>query len=404
MSANSQQAIPICTNLEHSLSENGVQIGILENPRMSTPKRKKAAKGSVVVQVFKDRLRLRWSHQGTRYYLYLGLADSKVNRIVAEGRARLIEGDLATGNFDPTLAKYKPENQRVRSLSVAELFEQFTKHKAKQVYKRTLAKYRAMAGHLSQFFRGKTVEAIGDAEAEDFRDWLVKRLAPITVRERLTLLRACWTWAIKHKLAAHNPWTEIRVKVPPKQKSKPFTLDEIERILQGFRDDRHYSHYADFIEFLFGTGCRTGEAIALQWQHLNQDCSVVWIGESWSRGERKATKTNQARYITLTDRLQQMLLARRPDRVNPKALVFPSPKGLAIDDHNFRNRAWKSVLVKLSIPYRKPYTTRHTLVSHALDVGMSPAAIAELTGHTIETLFRDYAGNVQSRPKLPELW
>lgn len=32
--------------------------------------RKKAAKGTVVVQVFKERLRLCWSYLGKRYYLY----------------------------------------------------------------------------------------------------------------------------------------------------------------------------------------------------------------------------------------------------------------------------------------------------------------------------------------------
>ncbi|MBW4532452.1 MAG: hypothetical protein KME09_00790 [Pleurocapsa minor HA4230-MV1] len=35
--------------------------------------------------------------------------------------------------------------------------------------------------------------------------------------------------------------------------------------------------------------------------------------------------------------------------------VFTSCKGNPIDDHNFRNRAWKSVLAKVGVEYRKPY-------------------------------------------------
>jgi integrase len=65
-------------------------------------------KGEVGVSLDRDRLRLNWRYAGKRYYLYLGLPDTRINRIVAEGKARMIEGDMATGNFDPTLVKYKP--------------------------------------------------------------------------------------------------------------------------------------------------------------------------------------------------------------------------------------------------------------------------------------------------------
>lgn len=98
-----------------------------------------------------------------------------------------------------------------------------------------------------------------------------------------------------------------------------------------------------------------------------------------------------------------MLLGRRPTRPKPDALVFASPKGGAIDDHNFRNRAWKTVLTRLEIDYRKPYNTRHTLISHALDLGMNPVAVAQLTGHDVRMIYQNYAGNVNSRPRLPEL-
>jgi integrase len=60
-------------------------------------------------------------------------------------------------------------------------------------------------------------------------------------------------------------------------------------------------------------------------------------------------------------------------------------------------------LTLLGIDYRKPYTTRHTLISHALDMNMNPVAVAQLTGHNVETLYENYAGVVNSRPRLPEL-
>lgn len=101
------------------------------------------------------------------------------------------------------------------------------------------------------------------------------------------------------------------VKVPPKQPPKPFSFEEIGAIVQAFRTDRYYNYYTDYVQFLFGTGCRTSEAIGLRWKHLPDDCSTAWIGESLSRGVRKSTKTNKARVVTLTSKLQAMLLERK---------------------------------------------------------------------------------------------
>lgn len=368
--------------------------------------RKKAAKGTVVIQVFKERLRLVWSYAHQRYFLYLGLPDSKINRLHADQKARQIEGDIATGNFDSTLKKYKSEAVlKRRQVTAVTLFEQYTETKAKHLASPTLAKYAAIARYFRQYFDDKPAAAIVVEDAEAFTNWLIAQIEPITAKDRLSLIKACWRWAKHQDLIESNPWEEMtkRVKPAPKQPPKPFSLEEIGAIIQAFRSDRYYHHYADYVEFLFGTGCRTGEAIGLQWKHISDDCSTVWIGESLSRGVRKSTKTNRARTIALTPKLQAMLLARRPANYDPDRLVFPSPQGNAIDDCNFRNRAWKTVLTHLEIDYRKPYTTRHSLVSHALDLGMNPVMVAQLTGHDVRVLYQNYAGNVNSRPRLPEL-
>lgn len=98
-----------------------------------------------------------------------------------------------------------------------------------------------------------------------------------------------------------------------------------------------------------------------------------------------------------------MLLSRRPSEPDPEELVFLSPNGKPKNDRDFRRRAWKTILTRLGIPYRKPYTTRHSLISHALETGMSPVMVAQLTGHDVQTLYQNYAGCVVSRPRLPEL-
>jgi integrase len=97
-----------------------------------------------------------------------------------------------------------------------------------------------------------------------------------------------------------------------------------------------------------------------------------------------------------------MSIAQRSINWSKEDLVFTRPKGVTIDDHNFRNGAWKTVLTRLEIDYRKPYTTRATLISYALDLGKSPLEVAQLTGHYVQVLYKHYAKNVSSRPRLPE--
>jgi integrase len=236
------------------------------------------AKGTIAVEVFKDRLRLRWGYAGKRYCLYISLPDTKVNRVAAEAKARQIELDIASSNFDATLKKYNTEQQVKRSsLPIVDLFERFTAEKAKSVYHRTLEKYKATIEYLRQYFKEKTADSVTLSVAESFVEWLQGRNSERTLKERLQLLRACWEWAIEQGILESNPWSDlvVRVKIPPKQKSKPFTLEEIRAIIESFRSDRYYDYYADFVEFLFGTGCRTGEAIGLRWGNLSDDCLTL---------------------------------------------------------------------------------------------------------------------------------
>jgi integrase len=363
------------------------------------------AKRAVKVESFKGRLRLRWSFRGTRYTLSLGLYDSTLGRTVAQGKASLIEADLVTGYFDPTLKKYQSEGGErspAVTLSASELFSRFTASRSKGHSKSTRQKYAAIGGKVTEFLGERGADISSDV-AEEFEVWL--EVGAATEKDYLRIIASAWEWGIQQGLVQSNPWAGIhgRIKVPPKQKAKPFLKAEISAILEGFRGDRYYRHYTDFVTFLFGTGCRTGEAIGLRWKHLSSDCGKVWIGESFSRGTRKATKTNRAREFRLSESLKSMLLSRRSPKHQPDDLVFPAPRGGAMDDHCFRNRAWVTVLEKAGVQYRKPYNTRHTFISQSLELGLSPMTIAAMTGHDPKVLFKHYAADIQGALTVPDI-
>lgn len=53
------------------------------------------------------------------------------------------------------------------------------------------------------------------------------------------------------------------------------------------------------------------------------------------------------------------------------------------------------ILASCKIEYRKPYNLRHSAISHALDRGANPIALAEQTGHDKRVLLSTYAHAIE---------
>lgn len=124
----------------------------------------KSFKGSVSVEVFQGRLRLRLPRQlfgGKQKYLTLGLSDTDVNRRMAEAKAKLIESDIALERFDYTLEKYgKPKAPTLTvveavkpkakpELDLAQLWERYKEVRSKKVSETTMKlNYARVTGHI----------------------------------------------------------------------------------------------------------------------------------------------------------------------------------------------------------------------------------------------------------------
>lgn len=111
--------------------------------------RAKAFKGTVQVINSHGWLQLRFSFGGKRHYLSMGLVNTPVNRKAAEAKARQIELDIISGNFDPTLAKYKPHSALstvtpditpivTPKASLTDIWEKFIEYKRPQCSPNTL--------------------------------------------------------------------------------------------------------------------------------------------------------------------------------------------------------------------------------------------------------------------------
>lgn len=379
---------------------------------------RKAPKGSVQIKSSNGRLQLAFSQAGKRHYLSLGLADNKVNRKAAQAKAKLIESDIAYERFDPTLAKYKPQSvlstitPTVTPIgpkpSLADLWEKFLEYKRPQCSPNTM-KY--MYGVYSSYITKLPTHEL--EQACEIRDYILKSIPLNSAKRFLTRLSACCEWARRSGLITENPFNGManEIKLPKSQNAdddiNPFTAEERDAIIRAIETDRfcpaksgfRHSRYASLIKFLFTTGCRPSEAVALQWKHISEDFrqitfEQVIIGTDSGRQIRPGLKTQKRRKFPCNDSLKALLQSIKPEDATLESLVFPSPEGKPIDLNNFRNRTYKTVLKGLGIEYRKLYQTRHTFITLALETGKLDAKdVARLVGNSPEVIYRHYAGN-----------
>ena len=190
-----------------------------------------------------------------------------------------------------------------------------------------------------------------------------------------------------------------RLKAQQPEDEEPFSFEEIAKIMRTFEND--YPHYADFVRFLFSTGCRPNEATAVKFSALNKQRKTITISCAIARDKtgkktEKNTKTNTSRTFPISDSLYTVLCIRSEttwlDRTSE--LMFTSPRGHIIDVNDFAKNYWKPALVKADVEYRCLYNTRHTFISHYIEKYkdyQKCAAITHGTKSGVQTIINHYS-------------
>jgi integrase len=376
---------------------------------------------NIVLAKSRKGIRLRFTVESVRYEFQpfpCGKWENKRDRQLAAAIATKIENDILAGIFDSTLEKYrhkslldgvavtqiapKPKEIEVHWL---ELCDTWIENLCLSVH--------TVAGHYQVLRR--QIEKSGNPILSEI-DWLLdSQLSTSTFNRRLSMLRSLVQWCREKKLIDFDPLVKVvhrKAVIEEQQKQeencRPFCQDEIARIVGLFR--QKHPTYAPFVEFMFFTGVRTGEAVGLLWRHVDFGKRLISIKQSVTRergGYKKVVsqpKTRQSiRTLRMSDRVFDLLVSIKPQETNLAEFVFKSPTGCVIDHGRFRACYWKPILEELGIPYRKPYTTRHTLLSEALEQGLSVPQVAQIAGHKDGRMILQHYGHVINQPQLPEI-
>ena len=367
-------------------------------------------------------------------YKSLGLFNTPENMTKAQQIALIAHMDLLEDKFDISLEKYSPFllEKTIEKIEpdFPKVLELCTKHYEVRI-KSTVeaATQRNHEGYLNAMRECANYDIIKDAVK--IRDSIQRVRDPQPTKRVLSFIDRTVKWAKRNELipkSAENPYKELREDVIGKGKyQKPKHIRELSEE-KNDNKYRSFSHkeavtiiekfscpeerqvvYKDFVEFLFLTGCRTGEAIGLRWQDINEDCSEINFCHSFCSVSKKLKPLKTAPHGELSrefpcgEKLKELLLNLRnsqAENLSPKSYVF-SLNGNPISHVNFyhtwagRENGRDGVIAdlmkqgKIKI-YLKPYATRHTFITLQLKFGMTPANVAQLVGNSPAMIYGNY--------------
>ncbi|WP_107670949.1 tyrosine-type recombinase/integrase [Cyanothece sp. BG0011] len=365
---------------------------------------------------------------GKQKTLSLNLSDTPANRTIAFNKLRAIQNDIDLGRFDATLEQYKPQVKQkdylqlvsdlYPDISLLSLWEKYFEYKRLSL-KETTIHY--LKTSVENYLKKSGIKS--PYEALELREWLITHTTQSMAKRVLTHINAAFKWGLKHKLVKGlNPYegmaNELVHNYQVETKPNAFTPKEKEAVINAFLNHKgnwnkrgytgySYRHYANFVKFLFFTGCRPNEAIGLRWGDISTDFKkITFDGGIYQLTNGKAVRTkhsknNRKREFPCNLELQEILSSIKPKEVNEDDLIFLSPKGKNINYGNFSSNAWKRLVDPIK-PNTTPYCCRDTFITEQIAKGVNPAIVAKWCDSSTATIEKHYFDSLNISHILPQ--
>lgn len=210
--------------------------------------------------------------------------------------------------------------------------------------------------------------------------------SPATLRRKIAALRTFFRWLQREETVRENPFAALRGPKTAKTVPRTLSVAEIERFLEqpaaDYRarrlDRMAYLRDTAFFEFLYSTGCRIAEAMAVTWGMIGwRDGRVIVTG----KGGKDRLVILGAKVLTALEKLRAEMQAARPDLSDGAAFVFLG-EGFRPATRRFFERRMKRYLGEAGLPADlSPHKLRHSFATHLLDAGADLRSVQEMLGH-----------------------
>lgn len=228
---------------------------------------------------------------------------------------------------------------------------------------------------------------------EDLFGELAESYAPASLRNIRAPLSGALGDAVRLESIPDNPVKKMQRISGGTARAQALTDDQIDTLLRVARKDTVAAAYdlPDFITFMLNTGCRVGEALALEWRNVDMMDSLLHIRHNLiniGKIEVRDGKTAAARRsFYMSDELFEVMLRRSTDRdLSSTSPVFASATGGYRSPHNVRRalrRLYQLPEIKAQFEWVKQPTHvfRKTVATRMRTSGVSDLEIADFLGH-----------------------
>lgn len=346
--------------------------------------------GSGVTQASESSYEIAFTFRGIRCRERIKLQPSATNLKRVNNHLGAILTAIENNTFDYS-ATFPDSPRRLQflerqgeALASETYFDDWITAKTKQIKKSTLQDYTKIINNLIiPKFMGVNISNIKRA---DVRKWLAemtcsnKRLANIQ-----SVMRSALQDAVIDELIETNPlygWKYENKEAPKKVDDvDPFTANEQELILNELVGQDH-----NIFKFLFWTGLRTSELVALQWDDIGWQRGTISVNKAMTQAsnefEEPKTKAGNRDVKILAPAMEALNDQKKYTLLKNKEIFQSSHTGEALTgDQRLRKVIWQPALKRAKVKYRRPYQTRHTYASMMLTAGESIAWLAQQMGH-----------------------
>ena len=320
--------------------------------------------------------------------------DRFVNRLgrhqdpVAVARAQTLSAqiwqDFQDGSFDPTLDKYQPVSPGIADPTLVCALKEMAERTG---YARVIHAHRCVERY------GKPLRTAD--QVRDFVRWM--DLMGLSPKTSVGILSTC------RKVQPSNSALRVPdLKVPHRSvEYEVLSRSEVLQVLHDLKTNDQW--FYPIFAFWLGTGLRNSELIGITWDCIRWEEQELLVMKSLKRIRTNTTarqwaptKTGKQRVVPLSDAVLEVLMEhqmamQQQHLYRSDGLVFLTPRSHDFLYDNLLMAVWKRTLKRCGIRYRRLYSQRHTFLSHTLAAGNSPADVAAVAGHRIETLLNTYA-------------
>jgi integrase/recombinase XerD len=254
-----------------------------------------------------------------------------------------------------------------KTITLSEFLGMFVGLMAGVISESTLRSYRLSTTTAIRIIGDKPLCEIKPFDWENFKSQYLKEVRPTSVNVALRSIKAMLNRAEQWGLAGVNSLQGVRLVKVPQQAPSYLSRDVQVRFLDSIED----LYFRSLFSFLFNTGLRIGEALALRWSDVDLERRQARIISTSSH----VTKTRTNRVVPLNGQALAALATRTNDE-----FVF-SRDGRA-PSATWISHCFKSYARQAGLPEEVHlHSTRHSFASNLAEKNVDLFVIGKLLGH-----------------------